>query len=236
MEVEQLMMMKDEKDIPDSPYKPKERGSGSFERCVVTCKPSHAFSEEMQSFIDNQVNMPRKQWVYEVIRGERETENVLLDTPEFVFLPDTHALNDGKTINWLAVVKDRSLRTLRDLHGRHLGMLRRLRVQCTEYILANTEWKRHNIMAYFHYLPSVFQLHVHFCAPYGSYTTLDVFKVHPLDTVIGNLEMDREYYRKAVLPTVVVGNSALLGVYGLTAVNNDYRNVESPEIQPIGWK
>ncbi|EKX33629.1 hypothetical protein GUITHDRAFT_120149 [Guillardia theta CCMP2712] len=115
-------------------------------------------------------------------------------------------------------------------------MLKRLRLQCIEYIMANTGWKKHNIMAYIHYLPSVFQLHIHFCAPYGSYTTLDVIKVHPLDTVISNLQNDSEYYRKATLTTVVVGNGTLLGVYGLSAIRNDFRNVEGPEIEPIQWR
>eukprot|EP00960_Hanusia_phi_P075096 768373-Hanusia_phi.AAC.13 len=214
---------------------PRERG-GPFERCVVACTPAHAFGPAMQSYVENQINMPRKQWIYEVIDGTREQDNVLLDTPDMVFLPDTHALNDGKTINWLAVIKDRSLRSLRDLRGRHVKMLKRVRLLCTEYILANTSWKRHNIMAYVHYLPSVFQLHIHFCAPYGSYTTLDVFKVHPLDSVIGNLDMDGDYYRKATLSTIVVGNAGLLAVYGLNVVRNDYRNVESHEVDPIQWR
>eukprot|EP00960_Hanusia_phi_P064814 765923-Hanusia_phi.AAC.9 len=150
--------------------------------------------------------MPRKQWIYEVIEGTREQDNVLIDNSDMVFLPDTHALNEG------------------------------VRLLCTEYIMANTDWKRHNIMAYMHYLPSVFQLHIHFCAPYGSYTTLDILKVHPLDTVIGNLDMDGDYYRKATLSTVVVGNAALLAVYGLNVVRNYYRNVESHEVDPIQWR
>jgi len=220
------------------PYRilPRERSGGGYERCIVSCTPDFAFSEEMQSYVDNQINMPRKQWIYDVISGERESENVLLEDNDVVFLPDTHALNDGKTINWLAIMKDRSLKSLRDLRGRHVKLLKRIRLQCTEFIMATTGWKRHNIMAYIHYLPSVFQLHIHFCAPYGSYTTLDVLKVHPLDTVISNLEIDPEYYLKVTLSTVVVGNAALLGVYGLNAVKKDYRNVESPEIKPIQWK
>lgn len=220
------------------PYRvlPRERNGGSYERCIVACTPGFAFGHDMQDFISNQVNLPRKQWIYEVIDGEREQDNVLIDIPEMVFLPDTHALNDGKTINWLAICKDRSLKTLRDLRGHHVKLLKRIRLQCTEFIMATTGWKKHNIMAYIHYLPSVFQLHIHFCAPYGSYTTLDVLKVHPLDTVISNLEIDPEYYRKVTLSTVVVGNANLLNVYGLNAVRNDYRNVESPEIQAIGWK
>jgi len=220
------------------PYRvtPKERHGGSYERCVVTCTPQHAFSPAMDNYVEQQTNMPRKQWIYDVIEGRREQDNVLVENADMVFLPDTHALNDGRTINWLAIVKDRSLKSLRDLDGGHVAMLKRIRLICTEHILAHTPWKRHNIMAYIHYLPSVFQLHIHFCAPYGSYTTLDVFKIHPLDNVISNLEIDHDFYKKASLSTVVVGNSELLSIYGLNVHRKNYRNVESPELQAIDFK
>lgn len=185
------------------------------ERCIVTCTPQHAFSDAMLHYIENQINSPRKKWIYDIIDGLREQENVLLDTPEFVFLPDTHAINDGHVYNWMAVVKDRSLWTLRNLTGDHVPLLKRVKLLCVEQIMLLTGWKKHNIMAYVHYLPSVFQLHIHFCAPYGSYTTVDVFKMQPLDMVIKNLEIDSDYYKKANLTTVVVGNSRLMQIYGV---------------------
>jgi hypothetical protein len=54
-------------------------------------------------------------------------------------------------------------------------------------------------MAYVHYPPSVYQLHVHFSFPYGQYCHRDTYRVHSLSSVINNLEMDPDYYAKATL-------------------------------------
>jgi hypothetical protein len=54
-------------------------------------------------------------------------------------------------------------------------------------------------MAYVHYPPSVYQLHVHFCFPYGQYCHRDAFRVHSLANIINNLEIDADYYTKVTL-------------------------------------
>eukprot|EP00961_Rhodomonas_salina_P072100 967978-Rhodomonas_salina.1 len=82
-------------------------------------------------------------------------------------------------------------------------MLRECKEACTVKMKQLTGFQEQNIMCYFHYLPSVFQLHLHVCAPYGQYTTPDILKVHPIDNVISNLEIDADFYAKATLTTVV---------------------------------
>jgi hypothetical protein len=54
-------------------------------------------------------------------------------------------------------------------------------------------------MAYVHYPPSVYQLHIHFSYPYGQYCHRDAYRVHSLEGIINNLEIDPDYYAKATL-------------------------------------
>eukprot|EP00960_Hanusia_phi_P038760 753585-Hanusia_phi.AAC.3 len=187
------------------------------ERCVVNCTPSIAFGKPMQDYINGQVSSGKNRWIYEILDGNRENESILVETDDFVFLPDTHAINNGRTYNWLAIVKDRSLRTLRDLDARHISMLRKMKMTCVDYIQSVTQHNAHNVMAYVHYLPSVYQLHVHFCAPYGCYTTIDPMKMYPLDSIISNLTIDGAYFKKANITTVIYGNVNLLNIYNLPA-------------------
>lgn len=182
-------------------------------RSIVVCTPGISNSSKMQEYIQTQTQTDKKQWIYDVINGKRESEHVLLKTDDFVFLPDTEALNSGSVINWLAIFTDKNLKSLRSLHGEHLDVLKTCRKMCTDYIIKSTKFKQNHILAYFHYLPSVFQLHVHFCAPYGLYTTLDVCKIHTLDNVISNLEIDPEYYQKANITTVIIGSGELSSIY-----------------------
>ena len=64
-------------------------------------------------------------------------------------------------------------------------------------------------MAYVHYPPSVYQLHVHFAFPYAQYNHRDVFRIHSLANVINNLQIDPDYYRKARLQVSLGRNSTL---------------------------
>ena len=112
-------------------------------------------------------------------------------------------------VNWLAIASEPGLRSLRDLRGRHLPMLRRMLLLSKSKIHAETGVPPEEIMAYIHYPPSVYQLHVHFAYPYAQYNQRDVFRIHSLDSVINNLEIDPDYYVKSTLQ-VSLGRNSLL--------------------------
>jgi m7GpppX diphosphatase len=112
-------------------------------------------------------------------------------------------------VNWLAIATEPGLQSLRDLRGRHLPMLRRMLRQCRKRIREETGVAEEEVMAYVHYPPSVYQLHVHFAYPYAQYNHRDVFRIHSLATVINNLEIDPDYYAKAHLQVSLGRNSAL---------------------------
>lgn len=189
-------------------------------RHVVTCTPRVAFGAEMCNYIETQKRSVRKQWIYDIISGEKESEHRIVDTPEFVVLPDTEAQNDELVLNWLVIFKDPALNSIRDLRGAHVAMLEECRSMCLQKIKEQTPFVEHNVICYFHYLPSVFQLHMHVCAPYGQYTTLDICKIHPVDNVLSNLRIDSNYYEKADITTVVIGKGELLNAFLGTEVRD----------------
>ena len=103
------------------------------------------------------------------------------------------------TLNWLSILHDLSIRTLRDLRGHHLPMLKCMLDECMTAIENNTGIPRDQVMAYVHYPPSVYQLHVHFSYPYGQYCHRDAYRIHSLPGIINNLEVNPDYYAKATL-------------------------------------
>lgn len=183
-----------------------------MQRSIVHCTPATAFGAPMTEYVAAQTRSAKKQWIYEIIEGTREAADKILENEHFILTPDIEA-NTERTANWLAVFKDTSLHSIRSLDGRHVEILEEARDLCVAAMAARTGFRRHEIMCYFHYLPSVFQLHLHVCAPYGLYTTPDVYKVHPIDNVISNLRIDPQYYRRATITTVVVGKGELSNVY-----------------------
>lgn len=181
-------------------------------RRVVSCKPSVAFGNPMQNYIQAQVKHPRKQWVYEILNGKSESENVKFRNDDIVILPDIDMSSTDNCMHWLAIFTDRSLRTLRDLRGKHLPLLKRVRDTCKECVANELNCDEHNVLMYLHYLPSVFQMHMHIVAPYtsnGKGTTRDVCKIHPIDNIISNLELDSNYYKKIDITTVLVGSEVV---------------------------
>lgn len=110
-----------------------------------------------------------------------------------------HTHPSKMTLNWLCIAHDLQIRTLRDLRGEHVAMLKQMLEMSMQAIQAHTGIAREQVMAYVHYPPSVYQLHVHFSYPYGQYCHRDAYRVHSLGTIISNLEIDPEFYSKATL-------------------------------------
>lgn len=140
----------------------------------------------------------RTGWVANIVAGEAEAERVLLraegdcdgvDTG-FVLLPNMDSRDSGPR-TFLAIAADGDLRTLRDLRGRHLPLLRRLREEGGRALVGLSD---EPLTPYLHYPPSFAWLHVHW-APLHRLSARD----HLLDVVIANLEQDPDFYAKCAL-------------------------------------
>lgn len=118
----------------------------------------------------------------------------------------------SRSVNWLAIVTDPSVRTIRDLRGDHLPMLEEMYESCMGVIMNETKLERHNIMAFANYPPSVYKLHFHFCAPFFKSSAYDGFRMHPLSTIINNLRLCPDYYRLSTLDVPLHVHSELYRV------------------------
>lgn len=213
----------------------------------------------MVRFINQEITRPSKQWICNIIDGNQEKDEVILRTDEFILLPDTERVNrywrktappasfsmlvpasgpcrkspphSRRMLNWLSIAHDRSLRTMRDLRGEHVPMLKRMLEQCMSTVESNTRIQRDQVMAYVHYPPSVYQLHVHFAFPYGQHCHRDTYRVHSLPAIINNLEIDPEYYAKATLQLALYRHS--LHYAALTMSDSDGGHGQELENAPV---
>lgn len=191
----------------------------------------------MQAYIEQELSRPSKQWIVSVIQGEQEKEEVKLKTEEYMLLPDTERINrywrilsstarmtnkfmsnpwinQGKTLNWLAIALEPGLQSLRDLRGRHVPMLQNMVAECLQVIQNETDIPTDEVMVYLHYPPSIYQLHIHFAYPYAQHNHKDTYRIHSLTTIINNLKLDPDYYKKATLQLAVPKNSQLARLLG----------------------
>ncbi len=94
----------------------------------------HRYETIVRPYIEkNQLNA---QWVYNIIDGKSERERILLETDQFIILPDI--MWDVKAIESLHVlglVKSHDIHSIRDLKPEHIQMLESLLEKTTVRIL-----------------------------------------------------------------------------------------------------
>ena len=172
-------------------YQDDDRVSQS--RLYSICSPDVFFSPEFVQQIAANRSDPQQQWIFNLIKGQvTQTEVVCLDADEWMLVkrvpPSTEAHR------YLVVFKDLDLHTIRDLRQRHLPMLRQMQREVRRW-LARHEPKHGQYRLYFHYIPSVFQLHLHVCCT----PPVDPARRQDLPGLIRNIEELDTWYRDALM-------------------------------------
>lgn len=142
--------------------------------------------------------------MYNILDHKKEADRIVYEDPDktngFILLPDSkwdgHSLD---SLHLLAICHRRELRSLRSLDASHLPLLKNIRNASCAKIFAKYRIHWQNLRIYLHYQPTFYHLHVHF-----NLTTYDgpgIFCEHShlLNTVISNLEIDGDYYKKVTL-------------------------------------
>jgi hypothetical protein len=207
----------------------------------LTETPELHASEETQGYIRQELTRPSKAWVQEVVACARESEFVKLRTVDFVLLPDINchrrqgrpyhtrlatrrdsepglvargAGGGARRFNWLVILADAELKSIRDLRGEHIPLLERMQQQCVEAIQREYRVAAEDVMVFANYPPSVYKLHFHFCVPFFKPTAYDAFRMHTLSSILNNLRIHPDYYRLSTFQIPVHRNSDLFRVIG----------------------
>ncbi|XP_013134406.1 PREDICTED: m7GpppX diphosphatase [Papilio polytes] len=158
------------------------------------------------------------QWVYNILEGKSEQDRVIYDNKcereGFVLLPDLKW--DGltrETLYLLAIVRQRGIKSLRDLNEIHLPLLKRVRDEGKKTIFSKYKVPGSQLRVYIHYQPSFYHLHIHFTYLRHEAPGIYAEKSHLLDTVIDNIEMMGNYYKKATLPFTIREMDTIFNVY-----------------------
>ena len=134
--------------------------------------------------------------VHNILEGKKETENVLATQPEFLIVKD-YKWNDPANLaamHLLGLVQDRGLRSVRDLRGAHVPLLKAVREAGLGVLKQQFGIDAAQVRSYFHYLPTFYHLHVHWDHVSADVTaTHAVSKAILLDDVIGKVNLDRSY-------------------------------------------
>ncbi|OWZ13939.1 Scavenger mRNA-decapping enzyme DcpS [Phytophthora megakarya] len=148
------------------------------------------------------------EWVYNILEHKSETERIIFEDKHprngFILLPDFKWSDPSKleSLYCLAIVHDRSLRSLRDLTGSHLKLLRNIRNASLDVLNVKFGVDPSSIRMYLHYQPTYYHLHVHFSHVKMTQGTFSG-KAVLLEDVIYNLSAHSDHYKNATLSFIV---------------------------------
>ena len=133
----------------------------------------------------------KDKWIYDILDGSQESEKIIYQDDFFILLPSTSKFHE-KELHLLAILRNRSLKCLRSLNEDHISLL--------EHILHQTRRKIQNVdlLAEIHYLPSTFQLHIHFYTEKKA-NSINKYRRHALEKVIQNIQKSPFYYQHALV-------------------------------------
>lgn len=153
-------------------------------------------------------------------------DRIVFEDPDeelgFVLLPDLKW--DGKTqetLYCLAIVRQRGIKSLRDLNESHVRLLENILRRGKEAIAHRYGVAGTQLRIYMHYQPTFYHLHVHFT--YLKHEAPGIFceKSHLLETVIDNIKLLGDYYAKATLPFVIRESDPMFRALGLDCEKDD---------------
>lgn len=134
----------------------------------------------------------------QIIDHKAESERIIFENDELMLLPDFMWFDLSKIdqLYIIAIFKDNSLRSIRDLNKSHLKMLKNVEKEISNIISTNYPSAENKFSVFFHYCPTFYRLHLHI-----SVQEIDCHpsRVHFLSTVIQNIELIDDYYQKVSL-------------------------------------
>jgi len=158
------------------------------------------------------------QWVYNILEKKTEADRIVVEDPDqqigFIMVPDMKW--DGQKVEALylvALVNNRSLKSMRDLRGEHIPLLKNILEKGQTTIKEKYDVGPDKLRVYFHYQPSYYHLHIHFTHIRFDAPGSDVMRAHLLSDVIDNLSIDSEFYSKKSLSYVVREGDQLFNAY-----------------------
>ncbi|TMW56380.1 hypothetical protein Poli38472_006390 [Pythium oligandrum] len=148
------------------------------------------------------------EWVYNILEHKTESERIVYEdthpTNGFILLPDFKWSDPSnlESVYCLAIVNDRSIRSLRDLRGSHVPLLKNVRDASLLALKTQFGVEPTSFRIYVHYQPTYYHFHVHFShvkITDGTHTGKAVL----LEDIIYNLSQDAAYYEEATLSYAV---------------------------------
>lgn len=172
--------------------------------CKKTIKESYL---DYLEFI-SQRDFKKEQWVYNILDGLAEQEQILYRDEQIVILPNyiwkynPNDLNnpiDLSQMYLLTFPTDKLIHSLRDLNSTHLELLEHMQKKTLEVIKSIFDFDSDIIKSFVHYSPTTYHLHIHWVLISNTTVNSSVEYSHSLTNIITNIKIKGDYYQSVIL-------------------------------------
>jgi m7GpppX diphosphatase len=173
-----------------------------IEKPIEDIKQNKIISESVKDYQLLNVQDTDKNWIYNIIDHKSESENIIYENDNLIFIPDYKWDNNIKNLHILGIFKNKNLNSIRDLNKDHIKILEECIIDGKKII--KEKYHIDNLIIYFHYRPSVWQLHIHFInIDTNNKDSFTLPRAHLVSNVIQNLKYDTNYYKNANLEVLI---------------------------------
>ena len=147
----------------------------------------------------NKINDNDMLWIYNIIEGKSEQHNILYEDNKYILIPTVTCDNTISTLHILGIIRDKSLKTIRDLSNKNIELLEHVHNSGLNEISKIYGVEPGKIRVYIHYPPSCWQLHIHYQVINIIGPSCIVERCHSLGIVIENLKICSDYYKNIIM-------------------------------------
>ncbi len=172
-------------------YKERKKRETPPVRSAIICTPETYYAQEFQTLILE--NRRQNQWIFNLIADLHcPGESIYHNNSQWLLARDLHRGTDNR---YLVIFKDAALHSIRDLRKRHIEMLKDVVAFVRQWLLVHEPEQHHKYHMYFHYMPSVFQLHMHV----SMRKTPESYRAQHVHHILRNLSQSDAWYKDALI-------------------------------------
>ena len=136
-------------------------------------------------------------WMFDVLEN-KTNQTIYTRTPNFVVCRDVKWVTNKKEDIYLLAIPDERIMTIRDLRKRHIPLLESMKNEMTRIAVA-FRLNKDDLVFFFHYMPSIFQLHLHCCLKNNHHAGELSRGIYFYDSVVERLKRDEFYWKNATM-------------------------------------
>lgn len=171
---------------------------------IFVAETPEVYNKIVEPYIDRVIKSKDdpNRWVFNILEGKSEVENVIFNDPDpdsgFMLTRSIKSSGSDDDLYMLAICHRRDIRSIRDLNDTHLVLLKNILTKGTKVIKDKFKKHKGSLRLFVHYQPTFYHFHVHIKAvDPSSYIASD--RDHLLNTIISNLMLNSDYYKKATI-------------------------------------